>query len=362
MRYSDRVLSALAISSILFAIFFVLTSVPTAARSTAAEPPSKKPTATKTATFNVLDYGAVGDDNTDNTKAFSDCLSDIIKAGGGKMFIPSGIYRGRIIIPGTSDWMTIEIEGENEPTPIFGTIGAFKYSNTGTIIKCLDKQGPAVITALNRPGKIYSRFSGVYASFKNVEVRTYDNPAISGIDLINAAQCKLENVFVNSGGYNVRASKPTHGTSGIITPANSNAALTVLRNVVVTGFTNGIVVHEHTDADNIVVASNINGLYFNFAHHASRFARVGTYRNTHHITIAGKHGFSIEQMNTEMPGGGQTDKVNSWQTLVADINDPKNLGTADINYWIVLGGKGAVGDFIKVGGHNIRARRIGSTD
>ena len=330
-----------------------------------AAPAEAKPKAAAvpgTNTFNVLDYGAVGDDKTDNTAAFSACLADIIKAGGGRMYIPNGIYHGRIIIPGTPDWITIEIEGESEPTPIFGTIGAFKYSDTGTIIKCLDENGAAVITALNKPGRIYHQFSGVNASIKNIEVRTYDNPAIGGIDLLVAAQCKLENVFVNSGGYNVRAAKPTHGTSGIVTPANSNAALTVLRNVVVTGFTNGIVVHEHTDADNIVVASNVNGLYFNFAHHASRFARVGTYRNTHHITVAGKHAFSIEQMNTEMPGGGQTDQTNSWQTLVADVNDPKNLGIADINYWIVLGGKGAVSDFIMKGGENIRARRIGSAD
>jgi len=45
----------------------------------------------------------------------------------------------------------------------------------------------------------------------------------------------MENVFINTGAYNVQASKPTHGTSGLITPACNNAALTILRNVVVTG-------------------------------------------------------------------------------------------------------------------------------
>ena len=79
---------------------------------------------------------------------------------------------------------------------------------------------------------------------------------------IYAVQCKLENVFVNTGVYNVQASKPTHGTCGLITPACNNAALTVLRNVVVTGYHTGILVNEHTDGDSIVVASNINGLDF----------------------------------------------------------------------------------------------------
>ena len=49
--------------------------------------------------FNVRDYGAVGDDKTDNTAAFSKCLDAIIAAGGGRMFLPDGVYRGRILIP-----------------------------------------------------------------------------------------------------------------------------------------------------------------------------------------------------------------------------------------------------------------------
>jgi hypothetical protein len=353
--------AAILVLGVLAALSLSL-SLPAFHSASIAAPAKAKPAAATNGVINVLDYGAVGDDKTDNTEAFSACLDDIIKAGGGKMFIPRGIYRGRIIIPGARQWLTIEIEGEAEPTPIFGTIGAFAYANTGTVIKCLDQEGPAVIQALSEPGRIYSHFSGVYACIRNIEARTYDNPAISGIDLHNAAQCKLENVFVNTGIYNVRAAKPTHGTSGIVTPANSNAALTVLRNVVVSGYHNGIVVHEHTDADNIVVASNTNGLHFKFAHHASRFARVGTYRNSQHITISGRHGFSIEQMNTEMPGEGQTDSVNAWQTLVADVNDPNNLGAGNINYWVVLGGKGAVDQFIKNGGAGIHARRIGSID
>lgn len=195
---------------------------------------------------------------------------------------------------------------------------------------------------------------------RNLDVRNYDNPRIGGIDLNHAAQCRIENVVVSTGVYNVLASKPTHGTVGLVTPANNNAALTILRNVLVTGHDTGIVVNEHTDADNIVVASNIHGIRFNTANHASRFGRIGTYRNTHHVTVTGRHGFLINQMNTEQPGGGQTNPQNAWQTLVSDVNDPCNLGAGDINYWVVVGGVGAVNTFTKNGGGGIRARRIGS--
>jgi hypothetical protein len=311
-------------------------------------------------TFNVLDYGAVGDDKTDNTEAFSACLKAVIEAGGGRVFLPDGIYRGRMLIPGTKAWITVEIVGESEPTPVFGTIGAFPLPKNGTLLKCVSESGPAVVAALNTPETIYGGFSGVNVIVRNLDVRTYDNPGIGGVDLGLAVQCKVENVFINTDGYNVQASKPTHGTSGLVTPACNNGAMTILRDVVVTGYDTGIQVNEHTDGDNIVVASNMHGLNFLFAHHASRFGRVGAYRNANHITVSGRHGFVIEQLNTEFPGPGQTDENNAWQTLVSDIHDPQNLGMADLNHWCVKGNVGAVEEFTKNGGANIRTRRIGS--
>jgi hypothetical protein len=310
--------------------------------------------------FNVKDYGAIGDDKTDNTAAFSKCLDELIKSGDGRMFIPDGIYRGRIIIPGTKEWITIEIVGESEPTPVFGTIGAFPFPSNGTIIKCVDTSGSTVISASNSPEKLYMTFSGVNVSLKNLDVRTSNNPAISGIDLAHAAQCKIENVFVNTDIYNVQASKPTHGTSGIITPACNNAALTILRNVLVTGYHTGILVNEHTDGDNINLASNTNGLELAFAHHASRFGRVGAQRCTRSITVTGKHGFTIEQLDMEIAGVKQTDDNNVWQATDFNLYDPKNLGTGDITYWVVEGDVGAVEKFTREGGATIKARRIGS--
>jgi hypothetical protein len=313
----------------------------------------------QTVEFNVLKYGAKGDDKTDNTGAFSACLKALIENGGGRMFLPAGVYRGRIEIPAVTNWITIEIVGEVEPTPVFGTIGSFPVQNHGTIIKSLSQNGPAVISASSSPKPLYAEFSGVYVVIKNVEVRTYDDPGISGIDLQHALQCRLESVFINTGVYNVQASKPTHHTSGLITPANNNGALTILRNVVVTGYHTGIVVNEHTDGDNINLASDVNGLEFPFAHHAARFGRVGAQRCTYAINVAGKHGFSIDQLDIEIAGKDQTDARNEWQATVFNINDPQNLGTADINYWVVEGNVGAVEKFTKNGGANIRARRIG---
>jgi hypothetical protein len=316
------------------------------------------------AVFDARAYGAVGDDATDNTEAFSRCLAAVVAAGGGRMTLPTGVFRGRIIVPPVGrpapSWISIEIIGAKEPVPVFGTVGDFPLRNQGTIIKSVAETGPAVISAPRPASALYGGFSAVYVILRDLEVRTSDNPGINGVDLSLAMQAKLENVFINTGVYNVQASRPTHGTKGLITPACNNAALTILRQVVVTGYHTGIVVNEHTDADNLVVASNTRGLEFAQAHHASRLGRVGAYRNTCHVAISGACGFSIEQLNTEFPGRGQTNERNAWQTLVCDVEDPRNLANADLNFWAVQGNVGAVPNFILQGGANIRARRIGA--
>lgn len=319
---------------------------------------------TPVAVFDARAYGAVGDDATDNTAAFSRCLADLVAAGGGRMTLPAGVFRGRLIVPPvgrpTPSWIPVEIVGASEPAPVFGTIGDFPLRNQGTIVKCLAADGPAVISAPRPSAALYGGFSAVYVILRDLDVRTSDNPGIGGVDLRFAMQAKLENVFINTGVYNVQASRPTHGTSGLVTPACNNAALTILRQVVVTGYHTGIVINEHTDADYLVVGSNVRGLEFAPAHHASRLGRVGAYRNTCHVAVTGACGFSIAQLNTEFPGKGQTDEHNAWQTLVCDVEDPRNLANADIDYWAVQGGLGAVPTFIVQGGANIRARRIGS--
>jgi len=308
--------------------------------------------------FNVLSYGAVGDDKTDNTQAFSACLKAVIEAGGGRMYLPAGVYRGRIRIPavGPDHWIALEIVGESQPATVFGTVGRFKLHGNNTIVKNLDASGAAVISAVRWPGD----FSYVHVVVKDLEVRTYDDPGIGGIDLEWAVQCRIENVFINTGVYSVQAAKPTHGTKGLITAACNNGALTVLRNVVVTGFDTGIVVNEHTDGDNINLACNIHGLNFVEAYHASRFGRVGAQRCTNSLTVTGRHAFTIEQLDIEHAGPGQTDRANTWQATVNDINDPNNRGVAEVKYWVVLGNVGASEVFTRKGGAAIQARRIGA--
>jgi hypothetical protein len=76
--------------------------------------------------------------------------------------------------------------------------------------------------------------------------------------------------------------------------------------------------------------------------------------------VTGAHGFSIQQLDIERATPKVSKPSNAWQNAEDEVNDPGNLGIADINYWVVIGGVGARDVFIKKGGAQIRARRIGS--
>ncbi|MCX6033724.1 MAG: hypothetical protein NTV38_01900, partial [Chloroflexi bacterium] len=78
------------------------------------------------------------------------------------------------------------------------------------------------------------------------------------------------------------------------------------------------------------------------------------------VTVTGKHGFAIEQLDMEIAGKGQADSKSEWQATAYCINDPSNLGVADINYWVVIGSVGASEVFTRNGGASVQARRIGS--
>ena len=69
-------------------------------------------------------------------------------------------------------------------------------------------------------------FSGVHVVIKNLDIRTYDNLGISGVDLQHALRCKLENVFINTVLYNVTDEKNAGQTrvSDVHDPENLGVA------------------------------------------------------------------------------------------------------------------------------------------
>jgi hypothetical protein len=82
--------------------------------------------------FNVVDYGAVGDMETENTKAFRAALNAAEEYGGGTVYVPGGAYRidGRLVIP-----TGVELRGVHD-VPVYTGHGR------SLLLSYLDKENP----------------------------------------------------------------------------------------------------------------------------------------------------------------------------------------------------------------------------
>jgi len=63
--------------------------------------------------FDIRNYGAVGDDKTDDTAAVQSALNAAAAGGGGVVYVPAGIYKvGNLVFPPNGDhWITILMDG-----------------------------------------------------------------------------------------------------------------------------------------------------------------------------------------------------------------------------------------------------------
>jgi hypothetical protein len=304
----------------------------------------------------VADFGAVAGDNTAlqaaNTIVYDTILARMVRAGGGRMQFPAGIWHGKIRIPARPfpDWISIEIEGESRPDLIFGTVpAAWTLPTHRTILRSLDSVG-AVIYADSVAGP--NNISFVHVSVKNLEVRTYDNPHINGIDLFYTQQCASDWVVVGTGLYNPNCSQPTVFSKGFVTSGFNNAACNRITNTLVYGYNDGFYINEHTSGDNLKVAACNNGLNFRAANHGSFIGFVDAMNCPNVITVGGIHRFVIGLISTEHFNSG-------WQMTVNDLYDPGNVGYGKITWDAVTAAGGPDHTFTKTGGIHVKCDEAG---
>lgn len=320
--------------------------------------------APKSNDIDLIEFGCVGDGVTDDTAKFNEAIA-LAMTTGQRIYGRSGKYKVKsLIIPKTAEWKQIEIYGDNFPVPTYGTIGTVPtYATTqkGMVILSdyAEVGDKGVIYAEPHPST-FLNFSFVSIVLRNMVIRTYDNPKTCGIQALSAIQLTLENVFVDTGVYNVQASQPIIHSGGIVMPGHSNGAMSYLKNVWVSGYYYGIVLYEHVYGEQVVVHSNVHGLALRFAEHAIYFTRVLSQRNTNVVTVEGACRFEIAQLNCEYVGSGQSDSNNAWQKTQYELNDPSNLGAGRITYANSRGAVGANNVFRINGGANVIVKYINS--
>ncbi|MGZ8287252.1 MAG: glycosyl hydrolase family 28-related protein [Allosphingosinicella sp.] len=314
-------------------------------------------------------FGAKGDGVADDTPALQRAIDHVSRAGGG-IVIPPGVYSvTNLTIPAYpmgpgNPLKVIEITGTSMPVTQFGSAFTFPVSDAGTIIKSSATSGGAILQVAAGAG--FGNFSWYHVVLEDLNFRTYDNPRISAVDMGNASQLTAVNLQIDSGIYSVNAARPTHGTSGLVTPRNNNAALTLLRTINISGYYNLLQVNEHTDADEINLGAGWYGLLFNDAHHASRFGRVLAYRVNTPIAFAGPHSFAIEQLDIEhsITAAEATDPAdlsvgNGYQVTQEDFRDTANGARGYVNWHVVQGNVGRVDKFTINGAKHVQFRQLG---
>lgn len=139
---------------------------------------------------NALDYGAVGDDSTDNATAFSDAYAAVVANGGGVLFIPAGTYQASAF-PELSDSSVI-VQGEGPATG--GT--TLRDTNTTADFLVISSQANGVRDiffhpAVRKTAGYQISFDGAFHSHvSNCKIQY----AFNGISVTDSAQCVIEGV------------------------------------------------------------------------------------------------------------------------------------------------------------------------
>jgi parallel beta-helix repeat protein len=145
----------------------------------------------KLSIYNVLNYGAIGDNSTDNSVAIQTAINTANASGGGTIYFPDGIYivattlilYSNITICGQSKWSSI-IKLANTSTNclfnISGISGTPKINMCFNNIKLMHKYGGAATTPPSTTGNlqlIFAKYTG-FVQITNCVFGEYSSAAI----------------------------------------------------------------------------------------------------------------------------------------------------------------------------------------
>lgn len=293
--------------------------------------------------FNVLDYGALGNGVNDaptraaNTAAIHAAIDDCIAEGAGTIYFPytggGHYYHDPVTIPkqlfdNDKGFITIRFLGEKPIQKIFGTVGTMAPDGlpaNWVVLECPSTTPGAYAITVEGEPLFFSNFSAVHPIFENIEVRTYNNPIIGGINAFNAQQLTINNVAITTGLYSVDAGLPVHDNGGLLCPHNGNGALTKIDDLLITGYNVLLVTGEHMNADGVILAAGAIGVQFNGGNHATYIKHLDMMNIQTLIKVQNPGVLHIDHLNMEF-------KDTTWQARVTTVDDPWSLATGQINW------------------------------
>lgn len=170
--------------------------------------------------LSVTDFGAIADDGTDDTKAFSDCIKEAVKSGK-EVFIPAGVFqidtptrdfdagdnsdknRGfvitddNLVIRGAGMWQTV-LKGEYAAFFIKASnVSLYDFTLSGTAVSRRDAIDPSAIeTDYNTPSMKNLTIQNLWIEHYKTGIWTHN------VDGLSIRGCRIANTFAD--GINLR--------------------------------------------------------------------------------------------------------------------------------------------------------------
>ena len=297
---------------------------------------------------NVKDspYNATGLGVADDTVAIQSAMNDVAAAGGGTVFFPKGIYLcDGVFGPSYNSILEIPFVGATSGSaiaitflgeqPVPWSVG-FSYDiSRSSTIKTSRTNGTgancSLIAASSHLGDgviPYTSMNNIMVSIRNINFSIPDNPTMNGVYLGGCGWAFVEHCSIQGGG-----TEPTHGTTGLWMPNETNFGMNYANYVMVAGWDTLMKSGEHLRAPQVQLTLGKRGLVFLESIYPS-WGNIQLERCVDGIVFLGYHTVDL-LVEAERQGGG-------WWAPSHDISDASNYGTGTIRYMIGQGGGGAV--------------------
>lgn len=319
------------------------------------------------------------DGTADATSAFQTLLNTIetdMKANDGGQYVielgnsilridgplqTTGTHNTQLILPqldgGTDPQCTLVIRGSGPVSSQYAVVGFTSLTpSKGAMIKSTLTTGggtqPSVIGGHNS-GAVSTQ-SIMVLVLENLEIRTVQNPLISGVDAGLVGGFEANEMSVNVGTYSTDSvTLPTTTTSvGIIAPIRDSNTYSNFGNSYVLGFYTGYRLNEHTKG---VLCSMgcLVGLEIGNTFHGIHLDEFMDFCNTTGIKgVTGSSDLRIDLWEIERAQSGTFART-------TDVSDTNNYIAGQAYYTDVLGGTGKVTTFVKTGGGQFDCRLSG---
>lgn len=302
--------------------------------------------------YNVEDYGAVHDGETDDTVAIQAAINACSDAGGGKVYLPNGTYiisgdlqndigedvidyNSQLYIPYFSavsgDRKCIVIEGETPPpyAPQWSPYGVGQY---GVILKSTITGSGVYPSVIGSAGPvIYGPLNYNDCHIKNLSIITTlgDNgPTMCGINFIRTSHSYIDEVYVSTDYTNIlNIPQPTSKVFGIGIGLYLDDFPIIGRARTNGGYYYGFVLGEGVHCRNITSTRNYIGILSLSNAHYNYVDFASLHWNTYHVanqdeTIYGRDaGYSFLQIDK---GSCENDENPAWSHMTAMVLDTEN--------------------------------------